>query len=109
MQQVEQYRCFIIQAFHGIEIRLSQPKGGYALWLQLPEQIHSLALYRYAQQQGISIVPGIVFGEEQRYKNCIRLNAGHELSEEIRQAILCLADWTRQQFSSNQVLDAKSA
>jgi DNA-binding transcriptional MocR family regulator len=108
MQQVEQYRQFLIQAFSGIDIRLNQPKGGYALWLQLPEAIHSLDLYRYAQQQGISIVPGIVFGEEQRYKNCIRLNAGHELSTEIRQAIECLANWTRRQLDY-VVLDSKSA
>lgn len=109
MQQVEQYRQFLIQVFAGIEIRLSQPKGGYALWLQLPDQIHSLDIYRYAQQQGISIVPGIVFGEEQRYKNCIRLNAGHELSLEIRQAIVCLADWVRQQLGLQAMLDSKSA
>jgi DNA-binding transcriptional MocR family regulator len=108
MQQVEQYRQFLIQAFSGIDIRLNQPKGGYALWLQLPEAIHSLDMYHYAQQQGISIVPGIVFGEEQRYKNCIRLNAGHELSAEIRQAIECLAAWTRRQLDY-VVLDSKSA
>lgn len=46
-----------------------------------------LALYYYALQQGINIVPGLLFGEDRRYNNCIRLNAGHELSAEIQQAI----------------------
>ena len=98
MRQVEQYRQYIIQAFDGVEIALSQPQGGYSLWLQLPKQIDSLEMYRYAQQQGINIVPGEVFGEDQRYQNYIRLNAGHGLSAEICQAIDLLADWTRQKL-----------
>lgn len=98
MAQVQQYRNFIAQCFEPIELRLSCPQGGYALWLQFPEQIDGLEMYRFAQQQGINIVPGQVFGEDNRYRNCIRLNAGHELTEEIRQAIICLADWARTQL-----------
>lgn len=101
--QVQQYREFIIQCFAQIEIRINQPQGGYVLWLQLPEHIDSLAMYHYAQQQGIGIVPGLIFGEDDRYRNCIRLNAGHELSAPVRQAIQCLADWTRAQLESKQV------
>lgn len=103
MLQVEQYRQFIITAFHQVDIGLNQPRGGYALWVQLPEQIDGLEMYHFAQQQGINIVPGEVFGEDGRYKNCIRLNAGHELSDEIRDAIVLLADWTREQLTSAQV------
>ncbi|NHC03147.1 PLP-dependent aminotransferase family protein [Acinetobacter sp. 187] len=98
MRQVEQYRQFIMQAFAGVEIRINQPQGGYALWLQLPQQIDSLKMYRYAQQHSINIVPGLVFGEDQRYNNCIRLNAGHQLSDEIERAIQLLADWAKKQI-----------
>ncbi|WP_089604208.1 aminotransferase-like domain-containing protein [Acinetobacter piscicola] len=98
MAQVEQYRQFIYQSFQGVEIRLNQPQGSYALWLQLPQQIDSLAMYYYAQQHSINIVPGLIFGEDKRYNNCIRLNAGHELSEDIREAILLLADWVKDQL-----------
>ncbi|SPL70761.1 aminotransferase-like domain-containing protein [Acinetobacter stercoris] len=95
MNQVEQYRQFIIQAFYGVDVRLNQPQGGYSLWLQFPESIDGLEMYYFAQAQGINIVPGKVFGEDDRYRNCIRLNAGHELSDEIQQAIMVLANWTR--------------
>lgn len=98
--QVQQYRQFIAQAFHGIDFRLNHPQGNYALWLQFPDQINSLALYYFAAEQGINIIPGILFGEDSRYNNCIRLNAGHELSVEIQQAILLLADWVRAQLES---------
>ena len=100
IEQLQQYRATIIECFDPVEIRLNQPQGSYALWLQLPEQIDGLAMYRYAQQQGINIVPGILFGEDNRYNNCIRLNAGHELSKDIRQAIQCLATWTKAQLKA---------
>lgn len=95
MQQVEQYRQFIAQAFDGVDVRINRPQGSYALWLQFPQQVDGLALYYHALAQGINIVPGVLFGEDRRYNNCIRLNAGHELSEDVQQAILQLAMWVR--------------
>lgn len=103
MMQVEQYRQFIHQAFQGINIGLNHPQGSYALWLQFPAQIDSMALYYYAQEHSINIVPGLIFGEDKRYNNCIRLNAGHELSDEIREAIELLADWVRNQLVPKEV------
>ena len=78
-------------------LRIDSQKG-YALWLQLPKSIKGLEMYHYARQQQINIVPGEVFGEGQRYSNFIRINTGHELSDEIRQAMICLADWTKAQL-----------
>ncbi|WP_312101577.1 aminotransferase-like domain-containing protein [Acinetobacter venetianus] len=95
MQQVEQYRAYILEAFQGLPIALSQSEGGYALWLQLPKSISGLELYYLAQAKGINIVPGEVFGEDKRYQHFVRLNAGHALTEEIRQALQQLADWVR--------------
>ncbi len=53
-----------------------------------------------AQAQGITVVPGHVFGEDERYRHFIRLNAGHELTANVRQAIKNLADWSRQQMKT---------
>ena len=103
MLQVEQYRQFIHDAFYGVDIRLNQPQGSYALWLQFPEQVDSLALYYHAQKHSINIVPGLIFGEDQRYNNCIRLNAGHELSDEIKDALVLLADWVREALGTENV------
>ena len=98
--QVEEYRYFIAEAFKDISFGLTNPQGGYILWLQFPKQIDSLEMYCFAQQQEINIVPGLVFGAGNRYNNCIRINAGHSLSDEIRQAIQLLADWARHQLKS---------
>ncbi|KQG47531.1 GntR family transcriptional regulator [Acinetobacter pittii] len=100
MRQVEEYRSCILNAFEGIPIALSQPEGGYALWMQLPKTVDSLALYYTAKSHGITVVPGHVFGEDERYRHFIRLNAGHELTADVRQAIKDLADWSRQQIKT---------
>lgn len=55
MAQVEQYRQFIITAFHQVDIGLNQPSGGYAFWIQLPEQITGLGDVSFCATAGITI------------------------------------------------------
>ncbi|HEX9012313.1 MAG TPA: PLP-dependent aminotransferase family protein, partial [Anaerolineaceae bacterium] len=57
--------------------RTSTPAGGFVLWVQLPERIDSLELYRAALKAGITLVPGYVFSTGGRYRNYIRLNAAY--------------------------------
>ena len=58
------------------QTRVSQPAGGYFLWLELPEQMDALKLFHMALAQGISIAPGPIFSPTRRFGNCIRLNYG---------------------------------
>jgi DNA-binding transcriptional MocR family regulator len=55
--------------------RLTRPSGGFILWVQLPEKIDSLELYKLALQGGITLAPGHVFSATYQYSNFIRLNA----------------------------------
>ena len=57
--------------------RVSSPAGGYVLWVQLPEQVNSLDLFRQALKAGINIVPGHIFAPTPKYHNFIRLNAAY--------------------------------
>jgi DNA-binding transcriptional MocR family regulator len=57
--------------------RLTQPKGGYILWLELPKSIDALQFHQLALAEGISIAPGPLFSAKRNYKNFIRLNYGH--------------------------------
>lgn len=97
MAQMHKYQEYIAQIFEGIEVRVNQPQGSFVLWLQFSEQISSWEMYCFARQQGITIVPGLVFGRENRYNNCIRLNAGYALSKDIQDALQILANWVGQQ------------
>jgi DNA-binding transcriptional MocR family regulator len=56
--------------------RLTRPQGGFVLWVELPEGVDALALYARAVAAGITLAPGPLFSAKQRYRNCIRLNAG---------------------------------
>jgi DNA-binding transcriptional MocR family regulator len=55
--------------------RVSSPRGGYVLWIQLPEGVDSLDLYGPAMKMGISIAPGYMFSSTSKYRSYIRLNA----------------------------------
>jgi DNA-binding transcriptional MocR family regulator len=55
--------------------RLTRPSGGFVLWVQLPENVDSLELYKIALQGGITLAPGHVFSATYQFSNFIRLNA----------------------------------
>jgi DNA-binding transcriptional MocR family regulator len=55
--------------------RVTTPQGGYVLWIQMPETVDSLELYRRAIALGITIAPGYLFASDRRYASFIRLNA----------------------------------
>ncbi len=55
--------------------RVSRPRGGFVLWVEMPEEIDAIVLYEQAKAQGITIAPGSIFSVEGKFRNCIRLNA----------------------------------
>jgi DNA-binding transcriptional MocR family regulator len=57
--------------------RVTSPEGGFVLWVQTPENIDSLVLYRMALQSGTSLTPGYIFSATSRYSNFIRLNTAY--------------------------------
>ena len=73
------------------DTRVTHPKGGFVLWLQLPKSVDSLVLYRQALRAGITLAPGYLFSPSQRFKNFIRLNAS-AWNDEIERAIIRLGD-----------------
>lgn len=69
------------------QTRVTQPDGGYFLWLELPDNIDSLKLFNIALSQGISIAPGPIFSATRRFHNCIRLNYGYPWSLQMDGAL----------------------
>lgn len=55
--------------------RVTRPRGGFVLWVEMPDQVDSVRLYQGALKQGISIAPGPLFSATGKYRNCVRLNA----------------------------------
>jgi DNA-binding transcriptional MocR family regulator len=67
----------VVTAHFPAGCRLTQPQGGYMLWVEMPGSIDALRLYRHALGEGISIAPGPLFSVRGKYKNFVRLNYGH--------------------------------
>ncbi len=59
------------------DIRVTDPMGGYLLWIELPPAIDALVLYKTALGEGIAITPGHLFSAGSQYRNFIRLNAAN--------------------------------
>jgi DNA-binding transcriptional MocR family regulator len=67
--------------------RISQPQGGYVLWVELPEEVDATQLYEEAIGEGLAYVPGELFSPSGMYRNCLRLNCGNPHTPEIEDAI----------------------
>lgn len=70
--------------------QLTDPDGGYFLWLTFREPVDAMALHRLAIEHGISVAPGPMFSATHGFENCIRLNYGHPWSPRIEEAIRTL-------------------
>ena len=67
--------------------RLTQPKGGMVLWVELPRKVSALDLHRRALEERISIAPGPIFSARQRLENFVRLNAAQEWDARVEAAL----------------------
>ena len=55
--------------------RVTRPKGGFALWVELPPGCDSMRLYGLAIREGITIAPGPIFSATGKFRNYLRINA----------------------------------
>lgn len=67
--------------------QLSEPKGGYVIWVRLPAQLDALMLYRAAIDNGITVAPGTIFSRKKDLTHYIRLNFSHLWTLAIEQAV----------------------
>lgn len=67
----------LIQQYLPEETRCSQPQGGLAAWIELPEKIDTLELYKQAITQGIILTPGRLFTAQENYRQFLRMSFAH--------------------------------
>lgn len=74
---------------------LSEPQGGYVLWVQMPAEVDALLLHQHAIAQGIAFMPGPLFSASGKFSNCLRLNCGNAWSPAIESAVIALGTLAR--------------
>jgi len=73
--------------------RMTDPRGGYTLWVELPGNVSGLDIYERAIKEGIAIVPGGLFSQNHYFENFIRLDAGC-YTDDIRISVKRLGEIT---------------
>ena len=77
--------------------RISRPRGGQFLWVELPEAFCGLQLFEDAWDAGISVAPGTMFSPSSGYRRHVRLNGSLPWSDEVQHALKRLGELARQQ------------
>ncbi|HES75391.1 MAG TPA: PLP-dependent aminotransferase family protein, partial [bacterium] len=73
------------------DTRLSQPAGGFVLWVELPGEIDGFDLAQRALHQGVSIAPGTLFSASGKFRNFIRLSCARVWDVRLERALFTLA------------------
>lgn len=89
-QRMEQLRRAITEYFP-TGTRISNPKGGFLLWVELPKKHNCLEIYRNAMEKKIAITPGILFSAQNRFQHHIRLSCSAVEGSQARISIRKLA------------------
>jgi len=73
-------------------IKLTSPKGGLSIWIELPKGINSNEVYYEARTRNISIMPGHLCSGHSDYHNFIRIGYGGFWNNKLDQAIRKIGD-----------------
>jgi DNA-binding transcriptional MocR family regulator len=76
-------------------VSFTLPQGGLSLWLELPEYVSSLDLYKQCLVEGITITPGPMFTSQQKYLNFIRLSYAHSWTDNRKAALSSLGEFIK--------------
>ncbi|HEU4901891.1 MAG TPA: PLP-dependent aminotransferase family protein [Flavisolibacter sp.] len=77
--------------------RISQPHGGFVLWLELDEKVDVFRLRSEALAQQIAIVPGKIFSASCNFSHCLRISFGKPWNEDIDYGLKLLGNLVKKQ------------
>lgn len=74
------------------DTRITFPRGGLFIWVELNKKYDSLEIYHKAYQKKISILPGVLCSSSDRYRSCLRINCGLKWSQRLENAIQTIGE-----------------
>ena len=72
--------------------RISRPEGGFVLWVELPDNINTRALFDIAIKNDICFAPGDLFTTGNSYSSCMRISCGFPWNSTMERSIWKLAE-----------------
>lgn len=79
-----------IQRYFPAGTRITRPRGGFILWVSLPECVDTQTLFNQALEEGIAIAPGVIFSNSDQFNHCLRLNCGIPWGQAAEAAVMTL-------------------
>jgi len=61
--------------------RITQPNGGFILWVALPNEIDTLSLLDRTLKRAVSFYPGCLFSATNKFNNCLRVNCALDFDD----------------------------
>jgi DNA-binding transcriptional MocR family regulator len=95
-----------IERYFPTDTRITQPQGGYVLWVELPtENLISKSFDTYELtlrllDEKIAITPGKIFTTTQKYKNCLRLSSGGLWTPQKEKALKRVGELIKQAYKN---------
>ncbi len=78
---------------------ITQPNGGFVLWVELPIEYNADTIQQQAANESIEVMQGSLFSVSGRYKNCLRLSCGYLWTNKLEYAIRRLGELTHKNKS----------
>lgn len=100
--RMQQFRAWVSDYFPA-QTRLSNPAGGFILWLVLPQQVDAMRLYELALQKKIAITPGHLFSAQAQFHHHIRLSCGVVDGERARRSLRQLGDLVTELLATEKI------
>jgi len=92
----EQYQIQVSRVTHTIShyfpatTKITQPLGGFVVWVELPKGCDSMKIYKTAMNKNISIAPGPIFSASGKYKHFIRISCAQPWDKKMENGLKTL-------------------
>lgn len=79
-----------IAEFFPPDTKISQPQGGFVLWIEMGNNINAYKIHKEALKYGISVAPGQIFSCQGIYNNSLRISYGKPYTASVEQGLATL-------------------
>uniref|UniRef100_UPI0030C7F101 aminotransferase-like domain-containing protein n=1 Tax=Yeosuana marina TaxID=1565536 RepID=UPI0030C7F101 len=85
------------------EITWNEPKGGFYIWLKLPEHIKSTDIFKESIKEGVVFVTGRTFDPASKKDDRLRLSFSNMPKESIEKGVIILAESVKKVLQNSKI------
>lgn len=102
------YMLSLLEKYMPDGVSWTHPDGGLFLWVTLPEDVDTVAMYDSALAAGVAYVAGSFFYLDGSHRNTMRLNFSFLARERMEAGVKLLAVEIQKAVSGSQLIDSQS-